>query len=419
MTGKEAGIRRPGGTGDPRLAQGGGCWRWIYFAFFFLLPVQAVAASHSVVVLLIASALLGALAVWRAEASRSKAAIWPGIDRGLALGLGTLVAWSAATALWGLDPPHALLLSLRIALLFAAALVLHAVLRGTGAATRDRFGPCLIAGICAALAIIAFELLLDFPLGHLTRGAAKLGSDGSVWLNRGASALAILCWPAAGYLWRRRTKWAAIALLAAMAAFLSILSSMAAGLGFLAGAVVALAALNRPRLGRPLLVFATLAAMIASPIAAHQFHKYDLQGASWIPFSAQHRVEIWHSTLELIAERPLTGWGFDAARSIGRAAEGVEASGRATAFLHPHNAPLQILLELGPVGAAIILTLCWMLIQRIERLPQEDRPFGQAAYAATLLIACTAYGLWQNQWLALMACAAIAVAALAGNAGKK
>jgi O-antigen ligase len=75
--------------------------------------------------------------------------------------------------------------------------------------------------------------------------------------------------------------------------------------------------------------------------------------------------------------------------------------------LHPHNAPLQILLELGVVGAVIVFVLLMLLVGRIEGLPRPARVCGQALFVSTLAIACTAYGLWQNQWLAMMFSAAL------------
>jgi O-antigen ligase len=77
--------------------------------------------------------------------------------------------------------------------------------------------------------------------------------------------------------------------------------------------------------------------------------------------------------------------------------------------LHPHNAPLQILLELGAVGAAIVFALLMLLCGRIAGLSRPDRVCGQALFVGTLAIACTAYGLWQNQWLAMMGSVALLI----------
>lgn len=390
--------------GDPTA----GPWRWVHYGFFFLLPLQAVLASKSVVVLLLATALLALIGAWRARARPP----WAGLDRGLALGLGGLLLWCALASLWTFDPSRSLLLCLRIGLLFAAALLLHAVVREVrDAAVRRRFGLALAAGYGIGLGLMVAELAFGFPLGHAIRGAEELGSDPAVWLNRGATAFAILCWPAAFVLWREKSGWAAAALLLAVLGALSLLSSLAAIVGVSAGCLVAVFAFRFPKAARHLLAAATLAAVIASPVLGQVSYRLEWQSASWLPFSAQHRVEIWHFTAERFAERPLAGWGFDSARAMKRLAAGLEETGRSAVALHPHNAPLQIMLELGLVGAALALGLAWLLIRRLEALPAPGRAFAQAAYASTLVIACTAFGMWQNQWLALMACAAIAISA--------
>ena len=398
-TGRKAAVR-----GEPITGLG----PWVYYAFFFLLPVQGVLAPKSIVVALLAAALLGLIVVWRSQAVRP----WAELDRPLAVGLGLLVLWSAAASLWSFDPSRSLFLSLRIGCIFLAALVLHAMIRGIRQeAVRRRIGLCLVAGLCLALGLMTVELAFGFPIGYALREAEELGSDPAVWLNRGATALAILCWPAAAALWRTRLHWAAGVLICAAFGVLYFLSSLAAVVGVAAAGLVAAAALVYPKAGRVLIVLATLAAVIGSPVLAQKSYEHDWQTAGWLPFSAQHRVEIWHFSVVRIAERPLAGWGFDSARAMKHVADDVEESGRSPVALHPHSAPLQIMLELGLVGMVISLGLAWLLIRRLEELPPPARAMGQACYTATLVIVCTSFGMWQNWWLALLCCAAVAVTA--------
>jgi O-antigen ligase len=144
-------------------------------------------------------------------------------------------------------------------------------------------------------------------------------------------------------------------------------------------------------------------------LAVQEIFRRDWQEAEWLDGSARHRVEIWNYTAELIAQKPLTGWGFDAARAIPKARPFEQVGERPLLPLHPHNAPLQILLELGAVGATIVFVLLMLLVGRIEGLSKPARVCGQALFVSTLVIACTAYGLWQNQWLAMMCSAALLI----------
>lgn len=405
---------RMGQTAKPARAGGvQGSLGRVACGFFFLLPICAVAVPRAVVVLLVGAAVLAALVAGPKVWSTARQGLWTYLDPRLVLALSALILWCAAASLWGFDPPRALLLVLRLSCLFAAALAIHVLLTAADAATRRRLGQFLTAGICVALALAAFEILFGFPIGHFKNSTQDYAPADSLWLNRGATALSILVWPAAGHLWRRGAKGAALALPTVALGALAFLDSLAAILALLFAGLIVSAVLLWPRSGRSLLIAATLAATIGSPIAAHQLYAWDWQDSEWLPFSAQHRVEIWHATANSAVEKPLVGWGFDTSRDLARIAKTPDPSGRMPGALHPHNAPLQILVELGLVGMLIALGLVWTLIQGIERLPDRDRPFAGGAYAASLVVACTAFGLWQNQWIALLACTAVVVAALA------
>ncbi len=61
------------------------------------------------------------------------------------------------------------------------------------------------------------------------------------------------------------------------------------------------------------------------------------------------------------------------------------------------------LLDSGDIGSA------FHTYRRIEVLPRPARVCGQALFITTLTIASTAYGVWQNQWLAMMFSAALLI----------
>lgn len=382
------------------------CRSLIFRAFFFLTPACGVLAPPGIVPLLLAAAALLAAAVWRAKGKTS----WPLPDLGLTAALGGLTVFCALASIWGFDPPDSLLLAGRIAILFAAGLFLHAALRHLDQGARTQAGNWFLAGLGLALALLYLEPALGYPVLGLLRGPETLARYGPNLLSRGAIMAAILCWPACALLWRRTGALAALCLPAAVLAALAFLSSQSAGFGLLAGAAALAAAASHRRAGRIVLIAATLGAMLISPLAGNKFYEARLQDADWLPMSAGHRIEIWHYTVQRIAEKPVLGWGFDAARHMKELTAVTEASGRDPIALHPHNAPLQILLELGVLGALLVLAVAWLLIQRLETLPRRDRLLGQATYMAGLAISTTAFGFWQNQWLALLITATLAVA---------
>ncbi len=140
--------------------------------------------------------------------------------------------------------------------------------------------------------------------------------------------------------------------------------------------------------------------------------------------SALHRLAIWNVAVEKIVEAPIFGHGFDSARMQYR-----YDSSRLTTFLpgvegrtyfvisepiplHPHNLFLQIWLELGIVGIALLAIMLWYLVARLNKVlapgPSRFACFGLLGSA--FAINCISYGAWQSWWIAalLMSCGAMA-----------
>jgi len=372
-------------------------------AFCLLLPPISLLASKAVVPLLLITAALACLAVWHAERRV------PRPDRGTAMMFAALLLLCAIASLWGFAVVGSLFLTLRVGAIFAAGLVLFTIAQSFDDGMRNRIGHWLLAGVLATLAIMTVEIVLGFPLFQFIKGSLTEDANLRSLLNRGATALAMLTWPTAILLWQRGFNWAPLALAVLVAELLSILSSGAALLGFVAGGLTVLVALGNRKASHALVVAATVSAFVGMPAAAKLMYGLGWHQTDWLFSSARHRIEIWSYTTQLIEQKPWYGWGFDASRAItGARAESLTES-LSLLPLHPHSAPLQILFELGIPGVALTLVLLWLLARRIEVLPRPARVCGQALFMTTLTIACTAYGVWQNQWLAMMFSAALMI----------
>jgi O-antigen ligase len=376
---------------------------FVFRGFCLILPPLSLLASHGVVALLMITAALAGLVVWRAERRL------PLPDRALSLAFAALVIWCAIASFWGFTVTQSLVLALRIGAIFAAALVTFAIVRRLDAGVRDGLGAWLLAGILISLAIMVSERLFGYPFSGWFAELVSQKANLSARLNRGATAMAMMMWPAAALLWRRGAVAASLVFLAGAGAILSSLASGAAILGVAAGGATAILALLHRKAGRLVLVAATVVALAGTALAAKEMYRRDWQNADWLVISAQHRVQIWNHVAELVEQKPLTGWGFDAARAFKKDRVASEGGDRQLLPLHPHSAPLQVWLELGAIGVAIGAVLLLLLIRRIEKLSNPERVCSQALFVSTLAIACTAYGLWQNQWLAMMCAAALLV----------
>ena len=373
--------------------------------FALTLPVVSLLASKIVVpVLLVAAALAGGL-YWHAERK------FPRLDRGFAAVFGLLMIWGAVTSLWSFDMTGSLVLTLRIAVILAAGLVLFEIAGSLNDSERQGIGLWLLIGIGLSLAVMVLEAGFGFPIFGLIKGPPEEKASELIWLNRGATAMAILVWPATAHLWRRGLGWKALILPALAAGVLSFLASAAAQMAIVAGAVIFVtAALLHRATARRILLLGLVLVLAGPLVTAKSLSAFPWRDASYNIRLAAHRIEIWNFSLEFIEERPLFGWGLDASRQISRLKVKSVETGRPKLPLHPHNAALQILLELGAVGGLVALGFLWLVTRRLDALTdRHTRAAGQAVFISALVIASLSFGLWQNQWLALMACAAALV----------
>lgn len=368
----------------------------ILATFCLLLPPQLVLVSKAVVPLsLIATAAAYGVILLRRSA-------WPVLpDRTLTICLLALFAWGIVATAWSHDGAAAIYLALRTTAMTVAGLLLLAVGAGLGPEARGRIQPWIVGGFFIGLAVLALERGLGQPL-YTTFADYDTKQTLLSRLNRGATALAILVWPVTGLLYRGRAGAWALLLPLALFAVLCFLESLASLFGLWLGGLFGLLALLHRRAGRILAATTVVAVALLSPLVAKGLHSTGLADSGWLDGSSQQRIEIWNFAAERIAERPVFGWGFDAADAMRR--QFADTIGNVANMMpnHPHNVPLQIWLELGIVGLALFVATLLILVWRIDRLPRIERLAAQCAFASGLAISLVGYGTWQSQWIATL-----------------
>lgn len=374
-----------------------------------LLPSVAVVANRGTVVVLCmaaaaAAAAIGAGELWRVFLVRL---------RGLPLlFLFTLFAWAAVSLSWAPSPGSAGFLWFRLVLLAGAGLVLFVALPSPMLRPPDAAQRVLTVGWflgLGSLVIAAIWLQFLSNPSFLPAGYHRLSR-----LNPGACVLVLALCPVAGVLLHRRRRGLFVAAVLATIGCLAWLPAGAAVAAFIVGAVVFLAAWAGHRLLRTIGVLSAVV-ILAAPVLVWAPQAVGVREPllESMPPSWQHRVYIWEFTADRIAERPLAGWGFDASRRIpgGKTPSPV---GSELMPLHPHNAALQVWLELGLPGALATALLVFSLIEAIvrSRPPGVEQAAAAAALTAYLTISATAFGTWQYWWQAVawFLAAALAVA---------
>jgi exopolysaccharide production protein ExoQ len=386
----------------------------LILAAFLFAPLAVLAPKALAPLALIAA--LAALPGFTAGDRRLSPAL-----RRAVLAMAAMLAWAALASVWAEFPDQALARLAKLAVITAVGTLLVTGMLAMESRQRDRIGAALCFGIALALAVMAIDAYGNGALRKAIRDDPAY--YGMAALNRGATVIALVIWPAVAWLWQRARdsdtgslRGAAALLLVGLIGILLMLESNSAGVAFAVGAGVFVAvAAARGLVTRGLAVVVALGTMAApllpvtvlSPNIAYEW-------ASQVSSTAVHRIYIWRFVSDRILERRFTGWGLDASRSIPGGDTYItqfdlslpfQTYGRMQALpLHPHNAPLQIWLELGLPGAALFALLCGGLLLGVARGVGGRLP--AAAASAGILVAFAlssfSYGIWQTWWLAAL-----------------
>ncbi|MCH7937860.1 MAG: O-antigen ligase family protein [Proteobacteria bacterium] len=358
-------------------------------------PVGVV-APKALVILVVAGGLAGLSAWFRAGRPHK------GLPAPLVLVLAALLAWAGVSALWSADPVRAGLLVLRLAvLLFAGGMMLFAF-RRLDRNNRRRVETSFAAGAGAAVA----ALVVGFAYAKAT-GDSLWGNyyfDPLTTLNNGAIVVSLLLWPMMAILWRRGRVLTGVIIAGAVVAFVSFLSSGAALLATAFGVVAFFVVRFGGLKGCTALALIMALLTLSAPYVAGVFTQSEglMAFKKDLPASAGHRLNMWGFVVERIDEKPLWGWGMDGSRWIPQEDRRLQPNMEIMP-LHPHNAALQVRLELGLPGAAIAAVLVFVVFRSFGFVPAS--PFGPGILAgagtAYMTVGGLSYGVWQNWWISV------------------
>ncbi len=376
-------------------------------------PVLAVAQFRALAPAITVAFLLVIVAHVRAHRRMP----WPAFGKVAALGA-ALLFWCAVSAAWAPASGHALQTTASLAALFGLGLMAARAVAADATANLRRMGSALLIGLALGAALLLFDQLS----GHWFRLAVRGFPRDMPFIGFGLKpalsffvallplALAVPVVPMA----------ARVALVASGLGVAFLLPADAAALAALAGVGVAAAALVLPRLAVRGVALGLAAFIVAAPLV---FGAALARGpdVSRLPFSAQHRVLIWDFVVGRIAERPLAGRGMESARAIPGGTErfppetlarfGVTTPGQFASTsaqrlpLHPHNAALQVWLELGLVGAVLAAALVGVAVW-------AGGAVAAGAAASAAVTAMLSFGAWQPWWIAVLMLIGVVAAGL-------
>jgi O-antigen ligase len=301
----------------------------------------------------------------------------PALPKAAAIALGILLLWCAASLAWGIDPKSGASKLADITAILVSMLALLGLSTALTDHQRDRIALGLAGGLAVGLLLLVVETMFDYPLHRLVMGNGNPRLVDLLESKRSVDALPTLVWPAAVGLVRLGKRWLAAILALAVLAACTRWTASSATLGMAFSIALLPLALLSPRWGRRFLLFLTAAAFISIIPVSLAAYSHGGATAHWLKRSAQHRVEIWHFAAERALDRPLFGHGLNASRAIPN-------GGEVSAFLppdkpiiplHPHDAFLQIWLELGAVGAVLAFVPLLLALRAVGNWPRSTQSF--------------------------------------------
>lgn len=351
-------------------------------------------------VALVLVALIGS--VWQAGAFRASA---PPDPAGRLLLRAALALWTLAMLLAGLRagvPLYGVLRLAEVALAAGVSLALAAAIRAEGAGFARTLALAFVAGVAAALPLVAMARLAGWPAGY-----GPLDLPGFTHIRIMGFSLALALAAAAG-LWGGEAARSRALLFTAMVAMATALfwsggrgglAALLLPMPLLALAVPALRAGMLPLLGA-LALGAGAAWFLPGDGAEFGIAGRIAEAASGAGTSAEAltsgRTAMWRTLWQAMAEAPLLGHGAAQSHWI------FAAAGHGVPHVHAHNLVLDAALALGWPGAAAagVLTLAalWRWLRRARASASPLHAAGLAMTAVFLAFAMVdgIYVYWQG-----------------------
>ena len=329
--------------------------------------------------------------------------------------VGTILLLCLLSALWSIDAGHSVTRFLRLALAAGGGTLLCALAAARDFDTRRAAATALAAGLLTASLIALFA---RYGPAFLPTGSVATYLSWMPVLSYGAVA-ALLVFVLAATLAEGPVPVVVPVAIAAAALAVLLSGNGASAIALGAGIAAAMVVFWLGR--RAVVVLSVLLPLIflAMPVV---LQKADapafIKGQGWtLDHSAAHRLIIWRYVFGKIEERPVLGWGLHASRILPDRNARVFGDPRYADVLdltdftadakielmpmHPHNATLQIWLELGAFGLILYGILYGLVLFAMSRVVRSRiaRAAGAGAIVAVFVIGQLSFNVWQSWWL--------------------
>ena len=381
---------------DPALAVSGLLTRLGLFLLVIFAPFFAMFSRHAVAIIVpIATALLILAAALDNRLPTALRRLQGALTSPRTLALLALLVWAAISIWWTPRPASAagrLPGILGIVLLFAVTI--------SCLKPRVRFSDANLIPIGVAIASVT--LILEYLPGSPLQGLGETGTEDAE-STRAAMLMALLAWPAVGAVLARGRSWQALLICLVMILALWLVHDLVIFAAFIAGIVVMTLALWRRRAAALAMAISALVLLVLAPLAGWMMARW---GGFLLPAEGDHLVALWRDVTYALPNHLLAGFGYDSSSSLTRGVGG-------QLLASPHNAALQIWLELGLVGVALAALALWLTLMGMNRDDDRSAPAALAVSASALVMMFAGLAAWQPWWLMALGLTSVSLAFLA------
>ncbi|HAB38135.1 MAG TPA: hypothetical protein DCE52_09105 [Rhodobacteraceae bacterium] len=392
----------------------------IFLFSIFMLPVIASFSSRSTVPILFFLTLLSFF-------YSDKPLIRIPLNKGVLTIVVMSIGWLLFRAMYIESGEHSLLSWTKIVAICGAGLILFRYVIGLDDKNKARISRFLIGGVFVSLAIIFIGCLsIDAGYAEFLRTGR---SDQKTIFSAGVIFVSLIC-PAVLYYSWINNKIIFSLLIITVSIVMTISQSFAAIFAVMAGVLSSIFILyfgfKAINVIKICLIFFTLSVPILGPgiltgvneiVLGQQSEEAD--ESVGIKGSVAHRYYIWKFTIDRAREHPILGWGLDASRSLpgGDVNIGI---GRELMPLHPHNAFLQIWVELGYVGLMLLASIIWLMFPRTPPGEAFDKRMAILPITICMLVVIMSlsFGIWQSWWMSSIALIICLASMANGKAGQ-
>lgn len=379
--------------------------RLLHIVIFLLIPI-AIGAPHMVVWEIIIGGLVGLY--YSRKQSLAE------LPQPLIAILLMIPLWALVTTFWAEHPVSSLTTSLKVLTLVILGFYWCRLTLSLPQSTRKSLIAALITGLFLGLLFLIIDTWLENPWQTLWgKTSAKAFSQGSLMIS-------LATWPIILWILQRPYSlyWRLgllICLLTSLFGMLLQIDCDTSFIGLFVGICVFLGTLSLPRFTSWGMRFFIPVLIVSFPFISLFAFKPDyipVYNTYFHTSSYIDRLYLWNDVATTIFDHPWGGIGMDETRHHEKTKSirdwsfidqtGNQQKVQTQHFsIHPHNAILQLWLELGLLGFILGILLAYQVLQQIYRtnLLSIEKAVSAGLFTGTFLVIWVNLGFWQNWWI--------------------